>query len=531
MTEDSPTSNSLLGIIAPVATGLLFAVVAVVIALIRFRVSPLYPTNNDINSDIYVYQEFGNSWVHGYFPYRDNFDVKGPFLFLLFRLFAMIRPWSMALPGIALAALAFSSLWLSYLIARIHVRGRVIPAVAAVVSCTLIYLSVSNVRTSFTCAELAVPGVLFLLWLASRWLYEGDRVPDLLWALDGVVLGLLFWTKYPVIAPWGGMLIAFIVLLLRGSIDPRYLWRMVVVHALGFALATVVVLAFYMPVLSELFRAYFVAKPSGVNLAQELPAEARFVVTTFSDNTVTGLVLLGVLTVLIVALARRIRPADLAFTIAFLLSAWAAIAFVRHPSNFFVPLSFSAVAVPKILATMEARGRVVVATATVGATVMAIAASVPSLVQSVNSYRLLADGSQRRCYDLVQEHKRTYDWNISTVFARTANLQPILSVGALFSVRTSYVSHLPLRHRYQFVDQSWARHVGADLVQAQYVRNRTFPYVWIHATRFRPKRNLDAQLVKASHSESPAQPAQAFWLVRNYAPILACGNQVLLRAR
>ena len=64
-----PTSGVLYGLMA-----LVFAVVATAIAMIRFRPSPLYPAFNDVNSDVYVYQLIGNSWVDGLLP--TNLDFK-----------------------------------------------------------------------------------------------------------------------------------------------------------------------------------------------------------------------------------------------------------------------------------------------------------------------------------------------------------------------------------------------------------------------------------------------------------------------
>ena len=49
-----------------------------------------------------------------FLPYRDVYDVKGPFLYLLFGLFAWIRPWSMGPPLVFLAILASCSMWLAY---------------------------------------------------------------------------------------------------------------------------------------------------------------------------------------------------------------------------------------------------------------------------------------------------------------------------------------------------------------------------------------------------------------------------------
>ena len=528
---------------ARTATAVVFALVAVVLALIHFRASPIYPTGNALQSDLYVYQEIGNSWVHGFLPYRDVFDVKGPSFLLLFGVFAWIMPWSMGPPLAVLTLLAFTSLCLAYAIARIHVRGRALAALAAVVSCMVVYLVPSGVKSSFTVEALTVPGVLLLLWLVSRWLVGGDEVPGTLWVLDGAVLGFLLWAKFPVIAPWGGMLMALAVLAIFRGLGFGALWRVVVLHLAGIGAVSAVVLAVYAPVLPDMLRAYFVAKTSTFHLSHELPAEVDFVGTIFSDSTEAALALLAVLLVLLVGVARGDRRGGLALTIAFSLSLWASVAVVRHPYNVIVPLSFTAVVAPRLLAAAESRGRSAAIGAAVGLTAMVSAACVAPLAQGVTVYGLFWHRQQLTCYDLVNMHRQTVRGNVTTTFARAAGNEPILSVGSMFSARTSFLSHLPVSHPFQFVDGSWSTYTGGDAVQTGYLADKTFDYAWIHITG--AQREIRADM-RAGRSEfaglherirageftrRPSEPKQAAALERNYAPVLSCGTMILMRAR
>lgn len=508
-----------------------FVVIATGIALIRLRCSPFYPTLNDINSDVYVYQMVGNSWAHGLLPYREVYDVKGPFLYLLFGLFARLRPWSMGPPLAVLAALAFISLWLAYALARLHLQRRPLAALAAVVSCVLIYLSVADVPTSFTCEELAVPGVLLLLWLAIRWLRGRDQVPDAWWVLDGIVLGALFWTKYQVIAPWAAMLVALTVIVLRGGLPARCLGRVIVLHLAGVAIATVLILPFYAGALPDMLQAYFLAKRGNLNLMGELPAEAIFAATILTENTAAALALLAVLVLLLVRTIRGDSREGLALTIAFCLSLWASAAIVRHPNNLFVPLSFCAVAVPYVLSAAQSRGRAGARAAVVGVVALAAVACVGPLAQGVTSYGLLRQRKPLTCYDLSTMARSTHDMGVSTLFAKTAGHRPILSVGTLYAARSSYVSHQPMRNPFEFVDPSWASTIAADRVQTRYLQDRTFDYVWISIRGVDKFHDLEAQIAGATNTNSRIQPDQAAAVVGNYVPVLGCNNEILLRAR
>lgn len=510
------------------ALAVLFVVTGTGIALVRFRCSPLYPAFNDVNSDVYVYQAVGNSWLHGLLPYRDVYDVKGPFLVLLFGLFARLQPWSMGLPLAFLAVLAASSVWLAYAIARLHLARAPLAAVAAVVSCALIYLSVARVPTSFTCEELAVPGVLLLLWLVSRWL-GGSRVSSRWWFLDGLILGALFWTKYQVIAPWVAMLVGLTVVVACRRLAARDLARVVCWHLAGVAAASVVILPFFLPVLAEMLRAYFLAKLGSLDLTHELLAQAEFVGAMLRDNLAVALTLVSVLVLLVLRALGGGSRDGLALTIAFGLSLWASVALVRHTNNSFVPLAFCAVAVPQALAAPVPRLQGWVAG--FGATALAVAACAAPLSQAVGSYGLLQASRSVTCYQLPSLARSTYQTTLSAVFARTARDRPILSLGTLFAARSSFVSRTPMRQRFQFADVSWSSTIGADAVQTRHLDERTFDYVWIHISGVDRFHDLETQIASAKYTDGDSQSDQAATLVRNYTPVLSCNNEILLRVR
>jgi hypothetical protein len=505
--------------------GLVFLVVAAAIALVRLRVSPVYPAFNDVNSDVYVYQLVGNSWRYGLLPYRDVYDVKGPLLYLLFGLFAWVRPWSMGPPLVFLVGLALLSLWLAYAIARLHGCGRWLSMLAAVATCGLIYLGVMNVVTSVSCEEIAVPGVLLLLWLTLRWLRD-EPVAAGWWVLSGVAAGALFWAKYQVVAPWVAMLVGLTVLGIRGRLSGRRLGRVVALHLVGVAAATDAILTAYAPVLPDLLRAYFLAKRGVIDVAGELPAEVRFAGTLAVENPGPVLVLVGVLALLVVR-ARRDGREGLVLVVAFVLSAWAAAAVVRHQNNLFPLLAYAAVAVPQLLAQPKPGRRLAAA----AVAVVALGAVAGPLVQSVNRFGLLRPPPPPTCVDPATGAATTPRGNPSQAFAAAAGDQLILSVGTLYAARSAFVSRQPVRHPFTFVDASWARTVGANRVQTRYLQQRTFRYIWIEVAGLDPRRDLSGQIARSASRTNRIEPGQAAALVRQYTPVLGCNRQLLLRAR
>ena len=513
-----------------VALAVLFVVVGTVVALVRLRTSPLYPLFNDVNSDVYVFQLVGNSWRYGYVPYRDVFDVKGPFLYLLFGGFAWIRPWSMAPALVFLAVLASCSAWLAYLIARLHGLGRGVAALVSATGCLLIYLGVADVNSSFTCEEIAVPGVLLMLWLVLRWLRTGVEVPAAWWVVDGMVFAALFWTKYQVIAPWAAVFVGLVVLTISGRLTPRQLRRVAGWNLLGLVVGTAAILAAYADVLPDLAEAYFLGKRGSIDLETELPEQAAWLVRTVTENTAASLLLAGSLVVFVAYWIRSRSAAGLVTSVGLLLSMWASAVVVRHPNHLFVPLTFCVVALAQLLAAAVARGRIwlgMTAVATVVVTGLTISAP---LAESREKLGLLERPKRMTCYDLVTGTRDTSRAQVTTVFARAAGDAPILSLGTLFAARSSFVSRQPVRKPFEFVDHSWAWTVGATQIQTGYLERRTFDYVWVHVDGRDPDRTSTREIERTDLAQSRLRPEQAVALLRNYRPVLRCNNEILLRS-
>lgn len=509
--------------VARIGIGLLLATAAVVIALYRLRMSPVYPRLNSINSDFYVYQVVGNSWVHGHWPYRDVFDVKGPTLYLLFAGFARIRPWSAAPPFVMLVLLATATLWLAFTIAR---RWLTVPAaVASALACaTLIYLTPVAAMSSFTCEELAVPGILLALWLVQR-LLAGEEVSTRWWLLDGVVFGLLFWAKYQVITPWAGLLLALLVLHRKLGISLQDLGRVVAVHLIGAMAATVVVLAWYLPVLGQMFHAYFAAKSNTQHLGSELSNEGQFLRLTWSLGP-APLIVVAVLAVILVVISVR-QVSTAVFLIALVASAWGAIFAVRHPQNALVPMSFAAIGIPLLLRSLPRPSRMLAA---IAAFAVAVGAAIPAVQDSRQNLGLFDLHPSIRCRELTGTHRVRLEQNPTLAIAAQADHQPILSIGTLTSAQTSAASHTVNRHKYAFVDASWAGPVGAVEVQTRYLRQRTYSWVTVHLPRTRAWEDVRPQLAAMRPVEWGPTRSQLDLLTADYTPVLACANTVLLRA-
>ena len=529
MEPESPSSREAFPRFAYAVIGVAFAVVATTVAIVRFRTSPLYPAYNDVNSDVYVYQIIGNSWTHGLLPYRDVFDIKGPFLFLLFWLFARIRPWSMGPPLVVLTLLAFTSVWLAYAIARLYNLRRSIAAVSAGASILLIYLSAMSVSSSFTCEELSVPAILLMLWLTLCWLQKRGTVKAWWWMIDGVLLGALFWSKYLVIIPWVGILLASVVLAIRGQIPGRDLRRVIVLHLIGVAIASALILPFYAAILPDMLRGYFLA--ASTDLRAVLATEREFVIDLVTSNTAVALALAGMLVWFLLRVTRRGHAEDVALAIAFPVTLVGSVAVNVHANSVFVPLAFLAVAVPQVLSAAAARSHVTGLIVAIGMAGLAVTACVRPCAESVADYGMLRQPRPVTCYNLTTMKGANTEKSVTRMFAETAGYQPILSVGLLFAARSSYVSKTPMWHPFQIDYYLYTDKMASSEIQARYLQERTFGYVWIHIARFDKFHDMEGQIEAKTYGVGAAQAAQRAALVANYVPVLSCRNDILLRSR
>lgn len=517
--------------------GAAFLVPAAVIALIRFRVSPLYPANNDANPDIFVYLEVGNSWREGLWPYRDVFDVKGPIHLLLFRLFADIGPWSV-IPALAfLTLVVYASLWLAFALARTQLAGRWASAICAIASVLVCYLSVMTVRSSFTVEEVAVPGVLLLLWLTVRALREPKDVSWWLWVSNGLALGVVFWSKYQSVFPWVGVLCCLITLALMKRYFWRALARQVCWTFLGWSAVTLVVLVASARVLREMLSAYFLVRGQAGDKGPlgELLTEVGSLVLLPASNLATAGWLVAALAVFCWVWWKSDRNLGFTMTLSLVLTLWASVAFVRHTYNFFVPLAFVCLAIPLVVAVLQSKSGRLANGGLVVVSVLAVLSTVAPLVEGVASYNLLgrADLScQQQPSGQPIEGQSMYE-----VFAAAANNQPIISVATLGSSGTSFVSQQPIRHNFQFVHNSWASAKDASNVQLEYLKAGTFDYAWIRTNQADPE-DLETAIAKSHYvtdkelktSEGKAAD-KAFrqTLIVDYEPIVSCGKDVLLK--
>ena len=193
-----------------------------------------YPINDW--SDANIYFTIGKGMTRGQVVYRDLYDHKGPLLYALHALCALISFGDFTgvyLMEVCLAALFLTGAYrLMVLYGARRAAWLMLPVLAL-----LIYTSASFAEGD-SAEELCLPLMVWSLYGVLRHFGRGGgRMParELVW--QGVLAGCVFWIKFTICGVHAGLFLALLVHLAARR-DWRGLWRSLGWLIAGFALST-----------------------------------------------------------------------------------------------------------------------------------------------------------------------------------------------------------------------------------------------------------------------------------------------------
>ena len=218
--------------------------------------SPLYPYNpwDDAN----CFFTLGRGIKHGLVPYRDLYEQKGPLLYFVYALAALISDRSFT--GVWIIECIMASLFaiFSWKTAKLFVEPSkhaifLMPLLLAFTYTTRLFNFGGNAE------ELCFPLLTIALYIGLKSIVKGNELPENREAvICGLITASLFWVKYTFI----GFMIAFCIYILILSIklkDIKKLWSLVWRFACGFLIPTVPILIYFIAnrSLNSLWEAYF----------------------------------------------------------------------------------------------------------------------------------------------------------------------------------------------------------------------------------------------------------------------------------
>lgn len=176
------------------AAPLLALVSAAAVLMIATSSSPLYATN--FWTDTNIYFTIGRGMVSGLMPYRDLFDHKGPLLYMMYALAALVSDTGFIGVFLLQVASLWATLMLAYKTVELYGKGwlnlLVIPVMAMVTTASVAF------NQGGSAEEFNLPALMLALYAMLRRFEEGEacKSPARLYAAFGFAMGWVFLIKY-----------------------------------------------------------------------------------------------------------------------------------------------------------------------------------------------------------------------------------------------------------------------------------------------------------------------------------------------
>ncbi|SHN65811.1 Dolichyl-phosphate-mannose-protein mannosyltransferase [Butyrivibrio hungatei DSM 14810] len=244
--------NKLLIYIFIVTTSALFL-------LISSTSSPLYPMNPWV--DVNAYFTVGRGMLHGKVPYVDLFDVKGPLVFYLYSVMALISDNTFF--GVFAIEFILFSLFLcsAYKITTLYISNI---EVRMFVTAYVAFATVSSYafEKGTSVEEICLWAMTYALYLVLR----SAKTEKSLTTVEAMIIGLLgawcFWIKYTMFGLFIGL--AFYVIIKYFFSDKEHFIKLLLSFLFGFFVlsAAIIIALACQGALSEAVNSYFFANVS-----------------------------------------------------------------------------------------------------------------------------------------------------------------------------------------------------------------------------------------------------------------------------
>ena len=269
----------------------LIAAASVTITLVS-TCSPLYPFNpwDDAN----CFFTLGRGILHGLVPYRDLYEQKGPLLYFIYALVALLSEKSFI--GAWIIELVTTSVFAIYSWKIIKLFAE--PSKYMLVLMPLFLgITYSNGMFNFggNAEEFCFPLLTVVFYIGLRAIIKGNGLPNNKEALFcGAVTGILFWIKFTFIGFIAGFCLYILVVTIKRK-EIKKLFSLIGLFLAAFIVITIPILIYFLATgsLMDLWESYFYNKIFYMNTS-----EARGIMKVpVIKNIITVVVSLGMVSV------------------------------------------------------------------------------------------------------------------------------------------------------------------------------------------------------------------------------------------
>lgn len=227
---------------------------AIVVLGICSKSSPVYPFNDWVDSNCFF--TVGKSMLHGKVLYRDIYEQKGFYLYILHALGYLIANTSFFGVYLLEVMAAFAFLAFAYKIALLYVSDAnvlyTVPILAAIVYGAQAFCHGDSAE------EFCLPLLAYALWVGLKAIRHGDLPERKEYFLIGVTSGIVLWIKYTMLGFYVGWFAVFAY-----SMFKHHEWDQMLSSikwiAVGVLVASLPVLLYFAgnQALEDLWQAYF----------------------------------------------------------------------------------------------------------------------------------------------------------------------------------------------------------------------------------------------------------------------------------
>lgn len=194
--------------------------VAVLVITICSRSSFLYPFNDWVDSNIYF--SIGKSMINGAVPYRDLFDHKGPIIYMLHALAAMISYDTFLGVYFIEIICCYLFLVLYYRIMQEYFESETVSMIVLTLMAVFIYTSKSFYYGD-SAEELCMPLLVYGLWVSVRALRQNSLPSGKEGIWVGITSACVLWTKFTMLGFYIGWIIIPLYLALKQKQMKKFL--------------------------------------------------------------------------------------------------------------------------------------------------------------------------------------------------------------------------------------------------------------------------------------------------------------------
>lgn len=228
-------------------------ITAVAAITICSKSSPIYPLNDWVDSNCFM--TVGKSMLRGVVPYRDLYEQKGPLLYMLHALAAMVSETTFI--GAYFLEILAAAVFLFYgykLMKTYHQSASVllVPILAAVV------YSSKSFYYGDSAEELCLPFLSYAIYLAARSIKKGKLPTWQEYFAVGVTSAFVLWIKYSLLGCYIGWFFVIAWQLIRNRDTKKLIYAAFWIGA-GVCTTTIPILLYFgiNHALSDLWTVYF----------------------------------------------------------------------------------------------------------------------------------------------------------------------------------------------------------------------------------------------------------------------------------